>query len=61
MVEGYTKITEIFLYKRGKKYYIEYLLLNEEETASKAMFYNAIKYNTVKDKLDSILQEYILV
>lgn len=53
-------ITEIFLYKRGKYYYIEYMLLNDKETESKFMEYKAIKYSTMKSKLDSLLTEHEL-
>jgi hypothetical protein len=55
------KITEVFIYKRGKYYYIEYLLLNEEETESKRMEYKAIKYKTFRAKLDELLLENELI
>lgn len=53
-------ITEIFLYKRGKYYYIDYMLLNDKETESKFMSYKAIKYSTFKSQLESLLKEYEL-
>jgi hypothetical protein len=56
-----TKIAEIFIIKRGKYYYIEYLLLNEDESESKRMEYKALKYSTLKNKLDDLLKEYELV
>jgi hypothetical protein len=60
-MNGNTKITEIFIYRRGKYYYIEYLLLNEDESESKRDEYRAIKYSTLKNKLDDLLKEYELV
>lgn len=54
-------ITELFLYKRGRYYYIEYLLLNEDETESKRMEYKAIKYSTFKSTLDKLLEEFTLI
>ena len=53
-------ITEIFLYKRGKYFYMEYLLLNGDESESKRMEYKSIKYSTLKHKLDEVLMEYEL-
>jgi hypothetical protein len=53
-------ITELFIYKRGRYYYIEYLLLDEEETVSKHHEYKAIKYSTLKARLDELLKEYEL-
>jgi hypothetical protein len=53
-------ITEIFLYKRGKYFYMEYLLLNEDLTESKIIEYKAVKYSTLKSKLDELLKEYEL-
>jgi hypothetical protein len=53
-------ITEIFLYKRGRYYFIEYLLLDGEESVSKHCEYKAIKYSTLKAQLDQLLKEYEL-
>lgn len=55
------KITELFCYKRGRYYYIEYLLLNADETESKRMEYKALKYATFKNKLDQLVLNYELV
>lgn len=54
-MNGNTKIAELFIIKRGRYYYIEYLLLNEDETESKRMEYRAIKYKTFREKLDELL------
>jgi len=56
-----SKVTELFLYQRGKYYYIDYILLDEEESESKFETYKAVKYSTFKAKLDSLLKENTLV
>jgi hypothetical protein len=57
----FVKITELFLLKRGRYYYIEGLLLDELEYESKRFEWRAIKYSTFKQKLDSLLKEMELV
>lgn len=57
---GFTKITEVFFYRKGRYYYIEGLFLDEQEFVSKRFEYKAMKYNTFKNKLDSLLKEYEL-
>lgn len=55
------KISEVFVFKQGKYYYIEYRLLNHDETVVKQETYKAIKYTTLISKLNQLLEEYELV
>jgi hypothetical protein len=55
-----TKISEVFIFKQGRYFYIEYRLLNEEETEVKQETYKAIKYSTLLSKLNSLLKEHEL-
>lgn len=54
------KITEVFIYQRGKYYYIDYMLLNEDETESKFESYKSVKYSTFHNKLLQLLKEHTL-
>ena len=55
-----TKISEIFIFKQGRYYNIEYRLFNEEETEVQEESYRAIKFTTLVSKLNSLLKEYEL-
>lgn len=57
----FVKIADIFITKGGRYFYIEGLLLNEDESESKRFEHKAIKHSTFVQKLDSLLKEYELV
>lgn len=57
----YKYISEIFIYTINGIYHIDYLLLDEDENESKLVHYKAAKFKTVKEQIDKILKEYVLI